>query len=197
MAPQSGTSASMPRWADLHIYLSVDFDMGSAITVAFGWKAFWYEPRGFNSPLTGQRQHRNWPATARIVVDRDLHTEQQELLAFLREIHTILAWTQQQDQQLLANPALANLSAPKRQDYRTKVQFYLWDQLQYEHLTRVLGRHLPAILQHNDITYLAWLFPPEELLENPDMATRRPSHRCTGRDPQSARRAGCALLQPV
>ena len=128
MAPQSGTSASMPRWADLHIYLSVDFDMGSAITVAFGWKAFWYEPRGFNSPLTGQRQPRNWPATARIVVDRDLHTEQQELLAFLREIHTILAWTQQQDQQLLANPALANLSAPKRQDYRTKVQFYLWDQ---------------------------------------------------------------------
>ena len=173
LAPQSGTSACMPRWADLHIYLSVDFDMGSAITVAFGWKAFWYEPRAFNSPLTSQRQHRNWPATAHIVVDRDLHTEQQELLAFLREMHNILAWTQQQDQQILANPVLANLPWQQQQDYRTKVQLYLWDQLQYEHLTRVVGRHLPAILQHNDITYLAWLFPPEELLENPDMATRR------------------------
>ena len=171
---QSGTSAGMPRWADLHVYLSVDFDVGSAITVAFGLKAFWLEPRpAQNSPLTAQRQNRVWQATALVVIDRDLATEQRELLAFLKQIHDILSWCQQQDNQTLANPLLGGLSPKRRQDYRTKVQFYLWDSLQYEHLTRVIGRHLPAILANQNINYLAWLFPPEDLLPNPDMATRR------------------------
>jgi hypothetical protein len=41
------------------------------------------------------------------------------------------------------------------------VQFYLWDGLQYEHLVRIIGRHLPAILGDRTIRDLAWLFPPE------------------------------------
>ena len=169
----SGTSAGMPRWADLHVYLSVDFDVGSAITVAFGLKAFWYEPRPPTSPLTAQQQNRAWQANALVVIDRDLATEQRELLAFLKQIHDILSWCQQQDNQTLANPLLGGLSPQRRQFYRTKVQFYIWDSLQYEHLTRVIGRHLPAILANQNINYLAWLFPPEDLLPNPDLATRR------------------------
>ncbi len=44
-------------------------------------------------------------------------------------------------------------------------QFYVWDDLTYRHLTRVVGRHLQAILNHpNGMRYLAWLFPPEEIL---------------------------------
>lgn len=168
--PQSGTSAGMPRWADLHIYLSIDFDIGSAITVAFGLKAFWYEPRPFNSTLTTQRTNRAWSADARVVVNRDLNTERQELLAFLQRIHEILDWCQQQDQQRIRS---MNIAPQQQQQWRTKVQFYLWDSLQFEHLTRVVGRHLQAILSNIAINYLAWLFPPEELLSNPDMATRR------------------------
>lgn len=179
--PQAGTSASMPRWADLHVYLSVDFDIGSAITVAFGLRAFWHEPRAFQSPLTTQRQSHAWPPNAPggasantwIVIDRDLNAERRELLAFLQEIHNVLAWCQQQDQQTLANPALAGLSPTQRADYRTKVQFYMWDSLQYDHLARVIGRHLQAILANPTINYLAWLFPPEELLPNPDLVTQR------------------------
>src|SRR5204863_5361315 len=71
--PQAGTSASMPRWADLHVYLSVDFDIGSAITVAFGLKALWLEPRPFNAQLSTARTNRAWQATARIVDQRDLN----------------------------------------------------------------------------------------------------------------------------
>lgn len=168
--PQSGTSAGMPRWADLHVYLSVDFDIGSAITVAFGLKAFWREPRPFNSGLTTPHATRAWNADARVVVNRDLNTEQQELLAFLRQIHDIIAWCQQQDQ---AQIRARNILPQQQQKWRTKVQFYLWDSLQFDHLTRVVGRHLQAILANPAINYLAWLFPPEELLPNPDMATRR------------------------
>jgi DNA replication ATP-dependent helicase Dna2 len=179
--PQVGTSASMPRWADLHVYLSVDFDIGSAITVAFGLRAFWNEPRAFQSPLTAQRQRRAWPpyasggasANTWIVIDRDLNAERRELLAFLQEIHNLLGWCQQQDQQTLANPALAGLPPTQRADYRTKVQFYMWDSLQYDHLARVIGRHLQAILANPTINYLAWLFPPDELLPNPDLVTQR------------------------
>ena len=171
--PQSGTSAGMPRWADLHVYLSVNFDIGSAITVAFGLKAFWHEPRPFNSPLTTPRRNRAWNADARVVINRDLNTERQEFLAFLQQIHDVLSWCQQQDQQTMALPALAALTSKCRQDYRTKVQIYLWDSLQFEHLTRVVGRHLQAILNNPTTNYLAWLFPPEDLLPNPDMATRR------------------------
>ncbi len=170
---QSGTSAGMPRWADLHIYLSVDFDIGSAITVAFGLKALWREPRPFNSGLNTPHATRAWNANAWIVDQRNLNTEQRELLAFLRQIHDILNWCHQQDRQALTRPSVANLSWQQQRHWQTKVQFYLWDTLQFDHLKRVIGRHLQAILSNPSINYLAWLFPPEEVLPNPDMATRR------------------------
>ena len=173
IAPLSGTSASMPRWADLRLYLSVDFDIGSAITIAFGLSGFWVEPRPYRSPLSTQRQLQSWRRQARIVVNKDLATERHELLAFLQDIHDILDWCRQQDQQTLADPALAGVTGPARSDYRTKVQFYIWDSLQFDHLARIIGRHLNAVLANHDINYLAWLFPPEELLENPNLVTHR------------------------
>ena len=173
IAALSGTSASMPQWADLRLYLSVDFDIGSAITIAFGLSAFWLEPRPYKSPLGSKRQHKVWRRQSRIVVNKDLSTERHELLAFLQEIHVIIEWCKQQDRQTLANPAVARLSHPKQSEYRTKVQVYLWDSLQFDHLTRIIGRHLNSILANRNIDYLAWLFPPEELLENPDLVTRR------------------------
>ena len=173
IAPLTGTSASMPRWADLRIYLSVNFDIGSAITIAFGLSGFWRETRPIGSPLKGQRQTQAWSPQARIVVNKDLATERHELLAFLQDIHGILDSCRQQDQQTLSDPALKGLRGSARNDYRTRVQIYLWDTLQFEHLARVIGRHLNAILANRNINYLAWLFPPQELLENPDLVTRR------------------------
>ena len=171
--PASGTSASMPRWTDLRLYLSVDFDIGSAITIAFGLSGFWVEPRPFRSPLTAQRRTHAWSRQARIVVNKDLATERHELLAFLQNIHDILGWCRSQDQQTLAHPALAGLTPRAQAGYRTKVQFYVWDSLQFNHLARIIGRHLNAILANHNIDYLAWLFPPEELLDNPDLVTRK------------------------
>jgi len=173
LPPLSGTSAGMPQWADLRVYLSADFDIGSAITVAFGIKAFWVEPRGFNSPLTTPRQTELWQATSFPVDSRDLATERRELLAFLDRIHEILTECQRRDQQTAANPLIAALTPRQRTAHRTSVQFYIWDTLQFDHLTRVIGRHLPFILANTRVNYLAWLFPPPELLPNADMATRR------------------------
>ena len=153
IAPMSGTSAVMPKWADLRISLSVDFDIGSAITFAFGLKAYWREPLPFGADETARPQERNWGPICRVVDLRDLGAEQRELLAFLDRINTIL-----------------NEAHDINRD--TTVQFYIWDTLQYEHLTRVIGRHLEAILGDHSLQHLAWLFPPEELLPNPRMSTR-------------------------
>jgi hypothetical protein len=141
---EAGTSATMPRWADLRIYLSVDFDVSSAITLAFGLKVF------------GRDTRRTLPSRRRIfiVYEKSLQAEQRVLLGFLDLVNTLLV-------------------EARSQDATTSVQFYLWDQLQYDHLTRVIGRHLQAILNNHNIGHLAWLFPPEELLSNPRMIMRR------------------------
>lgn len=52
------------------------------------------------------------------------------------------------------------------------MQVYIWDQLTYDHLCRVIGRHLGRLLQLDGIKHLAWLFPAEELLPNPNHASR-------------------------
>ena len=173
IAPASGTSASLPKWADLRIYLSVDFDIGSAVTIAFGLSAFWLEPRPYGAVSTAPRQHHVWPRQARLVLQKDLSAERHELLAFLQEIHDILGWCQQHDQRVQSDPAIANFPRRERSGFRTKVQVYVWDSLQFDHLTRIIGRHLDAVLANRNTNYLAWLFPPEELLSNPDLVTRR------------------------
>ncbi len=150
----SGTSAVMPKWTDLRIFLSADFDVGSAITFSFGIKAFWMEPRPYGSTNPAPRQKRSWQAESFVVDLKDLESERRELLAFLGRIGAILDEAHGLDSQ-------------------TTVQFYLWDSLQFEHLSRVVGRHLEAVLDRRDIWELAWLFPPEDLLQNPRLSTRQ------------------------
>jgi hypothetical protein len=149
----TGSSASMPRWADLRIYLSVDFDIGSAITVAFGAKAFWVEPRPFGAPQ-GQRATHGWRPRVFPVDLKSLEREREELFNFLEHLHEILR-------------------DARNRNVATTVQIYLWDSVQYEQMTRVIGRHLTALLANGDLRHLAWLFPPEDLLPNPDLAFRR------------------------
>jgi DNA replication ATP-dependent helicase Dna2 len=150
--PQSGTSGVMPRYADLHIYLTVDFDLGSAITFAIGAKGFWVEPQPFG--FVGQRATHAYGPHIHVIDQKDLAVERREVLAFLNELNTAL-------------------SDARARDPETTVQFYIWDSVQYEHLTRIIGRHLHAILADQSIQHLAWLFPPEELLPNAVMETRR------------------------
>jgi DNA replication ATP-dependent helicase Dna2 len=150
--PRSGTSGVMPKYADLHIYLTVDFDLGSAITFSLGVKGFWVEPQPFG--FVGQRATHAYGPHIHVVDQKDLSFERRELMAFLNNINMIL-------------------TDARNRDAGTTVQFYIWDSVQYKHLTRIIGRHLQAILADQTIQHLAWLFPPEELLPNPAMETRR------------------------
>lgn len=150
--PQSGTSAVMPRWTDLRIYITADFDVGSGITVAFGLKGFFWVNTNRLQP--GQQQSRSWPARAFPVDQRSLQVEARELLHFLGAIHQMM------------HHAMNAAQSPT-------VQVYVWDTVTYEHLVRVIGRHLPAIIGNNQLKHLAWLFPPESVIPNPDVSDRK------------------------
>ena len=150
--PQSGTSGVMPKYTDLHVYLTVDFDLGSAITFSLGVKAFWVEPRPYG--YAGRRAVQAYGPHTHVIDQKHLSVERREVMAFLNNINTIL-------------------TDARSRAAETTVQFYIWDSVQYKHLTRIIGRHLQAILADQTIQHLAWLFPPEELLPNPALETRR------------------------
>lgn len=136
--PRSGTSASLTVNTRVHIFLGVEFDRASGITIAFGWRAkIWSdEDRKYNI-------YGNSPTI--IVEDRSLDSERQFLLQWLEAISTYVD----------AQPSTAT------------IQFYLWDEVSYEHLARVYARHLDAILSDPNLAHVQWLFPPETVLEDP------------------------------
>jgi hypothetical protein len=161
-----GTSALMPNWADLRIYVSADFDIGSAITMAFGLQAFWREPRRYGAPATPDPETNRWNTSTFVVDVKDPLAERRELISFLDGIQAILDNVRARDGRRQRDPHYQASS----------VQFYIWDQLQFEHIARVIGRHLPFLLANDFLRHLAWLFPPEELLQNPSVAATRKSY---------------------
>jgi len=147
----AGTSAVMPAWADLRVYLTADFDIGSGITMAFGISAVWAVAR--NSVPQGQHFHR-WQPRIFPVDQRDTAVERRELMNLLTALRACLDHALQLRQ-------------------NATVQVYIWDSVTYEHLVRVVGRHLHTIMRSNQtLSRLAWLFPPDSLVANPDLSDR-------------------------
>lgn len=147
---QVGASAVMPAWADLRIYLTADFDIGSGITVAFGMSSVWaVSPQSV--PL-GQHFSRTQPIVFP-VDQRSLQVEARELGNMLNAIDRAM----RRAQDLKADAT---------------VQVYVWDTVTYEHLVRVIGRHLATFIQNRQLRRLAWLFPPDAVVPNPELSDR-------------------------
>lgn len=171
--PDSGGDALMPRWPNLHVHLFVDYDLSTAITAAIGVRAFWVEPLPFASPFKGASQKQNWPDKGLpevfLVDSQDLKRdrERQEFLKFLRHLRGIF-------NDVIA--ADARDVRDGRRDNKTThstYQIYLWDEAQRKHLVRLMGRYLADVLADSALRDLAWLFPPPELLQSAEDATRR------------------------
>ena len=148
--PGAGTSAVMPRWADLRVRISVDFDAGSGISLAFAAEANWVQPY---SPHRGKPETHIYRARHFTVQERSLEAERERLTAFLGFIHE-------------------TLTDAHSRDPDTSYQVFIWDRVQYEHLVRVIGRHLPWLIGDQRLQNLVWLFPPEEVAANPSQHTR-------------------------
>ena len=163
----AGTAATMPRWPDLHIYLFLEYDLSTAITAAFGVRAFWLESR---YPANDGRLQRRleWSEfegndepdfrEVLFVEERTVESEREALLRFLKTLKGIM------DRTLAESTNGGGTSS--------SYQIYIWDDAQRRQLVRVLGRHLTAILEDPEIRDLAWLFPPPELLARPEDVSR-------------------------
>ena len=151
VADQEGTSALMPRWADLRIFITADFDIGSGITIAFGVSGRW--AASTNRTKAGQHNSHAFNPEVYPVDQRDLNTERRELFRLLARIREMMDQTDQAIQD-------------------ATVQVYIWDSVTFDHLVRVIGRHLAHIINSPDYQDLAWLFPPENLVANPATSDR-------------------------
>jgi hypothetical protein len=156
VVPDAGSSASMPKYADLKIFVTASFDVSSAITLSLGVSAA-FRAQVFGRPDT--LATRNFEAAVHTCDFRDVGTEYRAVSQFLRAIRDIMQ-----------APEIGRFEADHGE--RCRMQVYMWDQITYEHICRVVGRHLPRLLQDNGIRNLVWLFPSEEVLRNPDDATR-------------------------
>lgn len=170
---RAGTSAVLPRFADIRVSLSADFDIGSGLTFALGYRIDYgvpnaSRPRGFGGPRYG----RAFDIIERplLVLERALETEGETLRTWLE--HLVC------DIQRLQTEILAGYQAhgnPDKQD--VTLQFFLWDRLTFDHICRVFGRHLdrvqaPVRVGQVNINPIAWVFPAESVLEEPDFVSR-------------------------
>lgn len=147
---RAGTSGMLPKWADLNIYVTADFDSSSAITLALGVTGFYSNP-------ADRSDTRAWVQNKVFVVDQRSHAREEAVLVqFLEQIDEMVQHAHTRDTARGATPSRSS-----------QMQIYLWDDLTYKHLCRVVSRHLPAILAtRKGMRSLAWLFPAEELLPN-------------------------------
>lgn len=171
--PNSGGDALMPKWPDLHIYLFLDYDLSTAFTSSIGIRAFWKEPLPYQTHIPASDRHeKKWTEKSGddevfLIDSPSLDRERAEFLKFLRHLKKILYEVITQDQNDSQN------GRRDRKTQRSSYQIYIWDESQHKHLMRLIGRHLPYILADPDIRTLAWLFPPPELLQNAEDATRQ------------------------
>lgn len=171
--PKSGGDALMPKWPALHIYLFLDYDLSTAFTAAMGIRAFWDEPLPYNTSIPKSDRHqKRWTEKSGddevFLIDQpSLERERAELIKLLRHIRQIFTFVTHQDEE--DNRAGRRDGKTEQSTY----QIYLWDESQRKHFTRLIGRHLPYILADPQIRTLAWLFPPPELLQHAEDATRQ------------------------
>jgi hypothetical protein len=171
--PKSGGDALMPKWPALHIYLFLDYDLSTAFTASIGIRAFWNEPLPFETTIPKSERHeKKWTEKSGddeiFLIDKpSLDREREEFLKFLRHLKKIINFVVNKDAED------NQLGRRDNKSEQSTYQIYLWDESQRKHLVRLIGRHLAYILADPGIRTLAWLFPPPELLQHAEDATRQ------------------------
>lgn len=133
------TTAAIPDWARLRIYITADFDPGSALSLSFGLSWAWIQTGWQPSSIARTRVH---------------HTDRKSADAEWDALSGLL-----DDLAALIDECTAH-------DRTQSMQVYVWDTVTFEHMTRVVGRHLARILASGRLQRLVWLFPPEEVLDS-------------------------------
>ena len=162
VAPDT-TTIDFPKYADLQIFVTVNFDPGTGLLSALGSEGRFRQRVPFGQVSTVVRA---WGAEAQTLLTPTLDEERNVVISFLSRLAEIFRFVH--------NPA-ADHGGPDAAS--TRVHVYFWDRRQFEELARAIGRHLNAIVMPQTEAYLrglAWLFPPEQLLEDNEITLANP-----------------------
>lgn len=139
--------ASLARNVELEVCVAVNFDSAAGLLTGLACRSSLFMPFGSPPPSI-----RPMPGMASPVEKQDVTSEWDVVHAFLSTLEQAV---------VSASNALGGRSP--------KTQIYFWEQRQFEELCAAIGRHIHQILGNKNVSRLikalAWLFPPEELIE--------------------------------
>ena len=168
---RAGTSATLPRFADIRVGVSADFDIGSGLTFAFGYRLDYGVPTAAEPAGTSDRRYSrkaHYKERPLLVLERSLDAEGETLELWLGHLVA--------DIELVRAEVIAGYRLAGNSSYSdATVQFFPWDRLTFNHLCRVFGRHLHrvhAIDANREINPIAWVFPAEKVLEDPHFVSQ-------------------------
>lgn len=145
-----GSVNSIASFVNLQICIFIDYDPSTAISYCFAANSSWIEPKTY-SKKDEPKKSKQWEKQF-IVANDTVEAEKKQFLEFLKYLKEIIKFVNTE----------TNLD--------NKYQIYLWDDAQYRHLERLMGRHLQSILEDKNLRDLAWFFPPEDILPESDFA---------------------------
>lgn len=141
--------SGLAKDVQLEVAISVNFDSAAGLLTGIGARATLFMPFGSTPPI------RHLADFAAPVENQTSASEWDVLFAFLSTLEQAV---------LDARRHLGNV-APR-------TQLYFWEHRQFQELCAAVGRHLPKVFapvkrgaRGSLIQALAWLFPPEELVE--------------------------------
>ena len=148
----------MSSLSNHNIFITIHFDPGTGITFAMGAARVYFP---------ADRQQGDSPQTEEhvFIVDRvesmNPDTEKARLIEFVTLISRWLQEVSNENDNLLSNQRLSS-------------HIFFWDKLEVRQLRRMLGRHMndPSIIDL--IELLVRLFPPDDVLPDPDLFRSQP-----------------------
>jgi len=156
---QSSKVGGLAKRQSAEYDIVVNFDAGSGFLTGIGLRGILFAPYGKQFPAVGGAQSQSFKSLgeAAFVVGKDnLQAEWAAVSAFIDKLAT---WIEDAEKVF------------KAQTFGTlRTQICFWELRQYEELCNAFGRHLLSILElpGRFQRALAWIFPPDELLEKSD-----------------------------
>ncbi|KLE00235.1 MULTISPECIES: DEAD/DEAH box helicase [Aliarcobacter] len=157
---------SMPSYSFTSICITVNFDPSTGVTSSIGLYAYWREYSTFHDKdqYTNSKKWNEQFFT-------DIPNQQSEfdmLSRFLVKLSDIFQYAISPENN--THPMYDPTKIKTSQTY----QMYFWDQSQFEQLQKSIGRHIGTIMSNHNLKGLVWMFPPEEILEDPFKITSQP-----------------------
>lgn len=157
---------SMPKYAYTNLCITTNFDPSTGILSSIGLYAYWMEYSNFDD-RDQYNKSQKW--NEQFFTNEPTDASEFDMLGrFMSRLNDILTFAN--DKKNNTHPEFDNKTIKHSQNF----QVYFWDQVQFERIQKAVGKHLGSILQNTNFRALIWMFPPDELLEDPFKVMSQP-----------------------